>query len=80
MASKKKPSTEQGSPTSSLVELEEKIMFQQRAIEELNDVVLKQQNELERLGREIESLRSVTHGLVERGTGEDLPHEKPPHY
>lgn len=78
--SKKKFSPERVSSTSSFVELEEKIMFQQRAIEELNEVVLKQQNELERLGREIESLRSVTHGLVERGTAEDLPHEKPPHY
>ncbi len=67
-------------PSDHLIALEEKMMFQQRAIDELNSVVLKQQDELDRLERELKSLRSATQGLVDRGTGEDLPHEKPPHY
>lgn len=65
---------------SQLIELEEKIMFQQRTIDELNSVVLSQQSELTRLAREFESLRSQMRGLADGGLGEDLPHEKPPHY
>jgi len=72
--------TPDATPDSRVMELEEKIMFQQRTLEELNGVVLQQQNDLDQLRREFESLRSTTQGLIDRGTGEDLPHEKPPHY
>jgi len=62
------------------IELEQKLTFQQRSFEELNSVVLQQQLELERLGREVKSLRQLLQGLENRGVGDDLPHEKPPHY
>jgi len=62
------------------IELEQKLTFQQRSFEELNSVVLQQQLELERLGREVQSLRQLLQGMAERGGGDDLPHEKPPHY
>ena len=65
---------------SKLVELEEKITYQQRTIEELNSVVLNQQAELDNLTNELDKLRTLTQGLIDRGLGEDLPHEKPPHY
>ncbi|NOY28667.1 MAG: SlyX family protein [Planctomycetes bacterium] len=65
---------------STVVELQEKIMFQQRALDELNSVVLQQQSEIIRLGRELKSLRSLVQQSIEQGVGEDLPHEKPPHY
>jgi SlyX protein len=67
-------------PTSRVVELEEKIMFQQQAHDQLNSVVLKQQSELERLGRELESLRSHVRQVSDLIPGDELPPEKPPHY
>lgn len=63
----------------SLVALEEKISFQQRQLDDLNSVVIEQQRELGSLKRELKSLTEVVRGFVER-TGDDLPHEKPPHY
>ena len=63
-----------------VTELEEKLSFQQRTLEELNEVVLAQQTEIERLGRELSNYRKLTEELLERNPGEDLPHEKPPHY
>ncbi|MCH2113380.1 MAG: SlyX family protein [Pirellulales bacterium] len=63
-----------------VVELEEKLSFQQRALEELNQVVLAQQVELDRLRNEMASYRKLIEGLQGDRLGEDLPHEKPPHY
>ena len=63
-----------------VVELEQKLTFQQAAYDQLNEVVLEQQAALERLRRETKSLRELLQGFVDRGLGEDLPHEKPPHY
>ncbi len=63
-----------------VVELEHKLTFQQLAFDQLNGVVLEQQAELESLRCELKSLRQSLHGLADRGAGEDLPHEKPPHY
>lgn len=67
-------------PAARLLGLEEKIMFQQRGLEELNEVILRQQGELDQLRREVQSLRSLSERVVEQAGGEDLPHEKPPHY
>lgn len=62
-----------------LIALEEQLTFQQRQLDALNEVVLQQQSELDRQRRELEKLAKVAQGLLDR-TGEDLPHEKPPHY
>lgn len=62
-----------------LIALEERLTFQQRQLDHLNDVVLQQQAELERHRRELAELAKVARGLLDR-TGDDLPHEKPPHY
>jgi SlyX protein len=67
-------------PAASVLGLEEKIMFQQRGLDELNEVVLRQQSELEQLRREVHSLRTLAERAIEQGGAEDLPHEKPPHY
>ena len=67
-------------PPASAIDLEEKIMFQQRTLDELNGVVLQQQSEIDRLGQELKALRSLFQQSIEQGAGEDLPHEKPPHY
>lgn len=63
-----------------IIELEHKLAFQQRAFDELNAVVLKQQTEIDSIHRESLSLRQQLQNLRDRGNEEDLPHEKPPHY
>lgn len=63
-----------------ILNLEHQLAFHQRAFEELNTVVLEQQCELESMRRELSSLKQVIQGLAEKGTGQDLPHQKPPHY
>ena len=74
------PTDEPNDLTAQVVDLEQKLTFQQRAFDQLNGVVLEQQAELESLRREFRSLRQSLQGLTDRGAGEDLPHEKPPHY
>lgn len=59
-----------------VIDLEQKLTFQQRSFDELNSVVLEQQSELELLRREMKSLRQLLHGFSGGGLGEDLPHEK----
>ena len=63
-----------------VVELEQKLTFQQAAFDQLNGVVLEQQAELEQLRREVRTLNQLLQRLHDRGGGDDLPHEKPPHY
>ena len=74
------PTNESKDLSVQVVELEHKLTFQQLAFDQLNGVVLEQQAELESLRRELKSLRLSLNGLADRGAGEDLPHEKPPHY
>jgi SlyX protein len=65
--------------SAAIVALEEKLTFQQRQLDQFNDVVLEQQAEINRLRREVNTLSEVVRGALEHD-GEDLPHEKPPHY
>jgi uncharacterized coiled-coil protein SlyX len=62
------------------VALEERLTFQQRQIDELQGVVLDHRRELDRLTRELAQCRAALDELRDAGLGEDLPHEKPPHY
>ena len=62
-----------------LTEIETKLSFQENTIVQLNDVVCKQQDEIDRLSDE---LRRITQHMktssgIESG---DLVDEKPPHY
>jgi uncharacterized coiled-coil protein SlyX len=61
------------------IALEERLAFQQRMLEEINSVVVSQQAELDRIRREVSQLTETSHQLMERA-GDNLPHEKPPHY
>jgi len=63
-----------------LTAVEERLMFQQRQIDELNQVILAQAADISRLQRELAHSRSAIERLVAAGAEEDLPHEKPPHY
>jgi SlyX protein len=62
------------------VALEERLSYQQQLIDELNGVVLEQGRRLDHLSRELAAQRAALERLAELGRGEDLPHEKPPHY
>jgi len=65
---------------SRLTDLETRLAFQENAIHELNDVVHRQQHEIERLTRSVmllaEQLRSALPSLVAPAEHE----EPPPHY
>ena len=60
--------------------MEERLTFQQRVIDELNDVVLHHEHRLEQLSREVARFAASLQRLADSAPGEDLPHEKPPHY
>jgi SlyX protein len=63
-----------------ITDLEERLTYQQHLIDQLNDVVLGQARQLERLGRELASYVTAVERLAQNASGDDLPHEKPPHY
>lgn len=63
-----------------LNELETRIAYQDHTLQELNEVIVRQQQEIDGLRRELEVLRaqirSLTPALI-AGRGEETP---PPHY
>jgi SlyX protein len=64
-----------------LTALEERLSFQQRLIEELNEVLLTHRNDVTRLERQLsQCVAAVERLAASRGGEDDLPHEKPPHY
>ena len=63
-----------------IIDLEERLTHQQHLIDQLNDVVLGQARQLERLGRELTSYATAVERLAQNAACDDLPHEKPPHY
>lgn len=63
-----------------IVALEERLTYQQHLIDQLNEVVLAQRLDLERLSRELNNYATAVARLAQSPPGEDLPHEKPPHY
>lgn len=65
---------------SRLVVLEERLMFQQRQIDELSGVVLDHRRELDALAAELAQCRTALERIAAAGEAGDLPHEKPPHY
>lgn len=65
---------------SRIVELETRLAFQEHTLQELNDVVARQQQEILQLTRELEALRAQIRALAPApvaGRGEEPP---PPHY
>jgi uncharacterized coiled-coil protein SlyX len=59
-----------------LAELETTVAFQEREIARLQTALLEQQKRLEHVASLVETLRKKSL----EPPGEDLPHEKPPHY
>ena len=63
-----------------LIELESRVAFQEHTLQELNDVIVRQQREIDALRRELEALRAQLKTLAPAlvaGRGEETP---PPHY
>lgn len=64
------------------IDLESRIAFQERALDELNRVVADQQLELDRLVGEVKDLRRRVTAGDAGGQGEErtLEDDRPPHY
>jgi uncharacterized coiled-coil protein SlyX len=60
--------------------LEERLSFQERVIDELNEAVLRQQQQIDQLKGQLGALTRGMEQLAEQAQEGDLPHEKPPHY
>lgn len=65
-----------------IFELQERLAFQERALEQLNRVVADQQLELDALQREVKELRALKVAQDGGPGGEQrtLADDKPPHY
>lgn len=59
--------------------LESKVLYQDRTIEELNDVVTRQQDQIDQIELEVKRLRTLFENPPE-GTTEDGEDPPPPHY
>ncbi len=64
------------------IDLEERIAFQEHALDKLNRVVAEQQLELDALQREVKELRVATRATGDGKDGEvrTLEDDRPPHY
>lgn len=60
-----------------LVELEVKVAYQEKTLAELNQVVLEQQQQIERLEKRLAMLKQQ---LTAEGEAPGAPDEPPPHY
>lgn len=63
-----------------VVELETRVAFQDQTIQELNEVVTRQQHEIDRLTRELEALRERLRGLALSPVVPPDEETPPPHY
>ncbi len=63
-----------------LIELESRLAFQDHTLQELNDVIVRQQRDIDDLRRDLEALRAQLKALAPAlvaSRGEETP---PPHY
>jgi SlyX protein len=67
-----------------LVDLQTQFAFQEDLLQVLNDVVTRQQAQIEALQRELslhrDKLTHVLENLPSKGEGSSLSNERPPHY
>ncbi|ORC34911.1 hypothetical protein B4O97_11275 [Marispirochaeta aestuarii] len=62
-----------------LLQLQTKLSYQESALADLNDTVISQQQEIDRLRKTVELLVQRVRDLQDQG-GEEMPHVPPPHY
>ena len=72
--------SESGNNESRLTELETLVTFLQDTIGKLDESILDQDRRLRRAEQTLGQLTDRLKTIEETGPGEDLPHEKPPHY
>lgn len=65
---------------SRVAELEIRISFQDQTIQELNDVVIRQQREFEKMARDLAQLKGQMGTLTPPMAGSQAPEPPPPHY
>ena len=63
-----------------LTELEMRVAFQDKTIQDLNEVVTRQQREIDRLARELEVVKSRLSGLAPSMVVPQHDEKPPPHY
>ena len=63
-----------------IVQLQETVSFQQRAIDQLNEVITQIRLELDQANLRIEKHEARLQYLAENQIVEDIPNERPPHY
>ncbi len=63
-----------------LTELEVRVAFQDQTIQELNEVVTRQQREIDRLAKELEAVKSRLSGLAPSMVIPQEDEKPPPHY
>jgi len=63
-----------------LVDLQARLAFQERALQELNDVVVRQQRDIDRLIRELEALRIQVRNVMPALVAPQSEETPPPHY
>ena len=72
------PDPRETNPEERLIALESKASYQDKLLEDLDEVVTEQQAQLERLGRQVEHLTTqVRAARTSESEGEEPP---PPHY
>ena len=63
-----------------LTELEVRVAFQEKTLQDLNEVVTRQQQEIDRLTKEMEAVKSQLSGLAPSMVIPQEDEEPPPHY
>ncbi|HYA37389.1 MAG TPA: SlyX family protein [Candidatus Methylomirabilis sp.] len=63
-----------------LAELEVRLTFQDKTIQELNEVVTRQQRQLDRMARELAMLKAQLQILAPSPAASDAEETPPPHY
>lgn len=63
------------------VDLEIKLTYLEETVQEMNTIVFRQQQTIDKLDKALKNLQLRVDQLEDtKQTGGDLPHEKPPHY
>ncbi len=63
-----------------ITELETKVAYQEHTIQELNDVIYKQQQQIDKVEIMCQHLMDRIQTLSDTGSGESSANERPPHY
>jgi len=63
-----------------LIELETKISYQDHIIGELNDVIIRQQKQIDRLEKSVKHLQEHLKGSSDSGLARPEEESPPPHY